>query len=403
MKQSKQENMTYLAVWVALFAAPLLGLYLRTVNDSQVSFQWAEVFLVWRKFAAFLLLFLVHNFLLAPLLVHGHKRKTYFTIVAAIVIVFAVYQCSNRPNGAPMGHRPPMERTEAQQPPFAGPRGEQEGERPPLPDEAQPWGEEPQPRPDDAQPWGDGQPPHGPERFDNKPPLFIGEHDILAVVALILMFAANIGIKGFYRSREDRKRLAELEKKNLEQQLEYLRYQINPHFFMNTLNNIHALVDIDPERAKDTILELSKMMRFVLYEGNRQTVPLTRELEFLSHYVALMQLRYTDKVSITVDKPQEVPDREVPPLLLITFVENAFKHGVSYQHPSFITISIAVSGETLTFKCLNSKAETPNQEKGGVGLQNVKQRLNLIYDNNYTLKIDDATDVYNVELTIPLL
>ena len=402
MKQSKQENLIYLAVWAALFASPLLGLYLRTVNDSRVAFQWTEVLLVWQRFAVFLLLFLVHNFLLAPLLVYSHKRKTYFTIVTAILVAFAVYQCSNRPGNGRRDHTPPMEAAERPQPPFAGPPETLEGERPPLPDDGQLWDEAARPRPDDAHPRDGEQPPRGHERLGSKPPLFFGEHDFLAVVALILMFAANIGIKGFYRSREDRKRLAELEKKNLEQQLEYLRYQINPHFFMNTLNNIHALVDIDPERAKDTILELSKMMRFVLYEGNRQTVPLTRELEFLSHYVALMQLRYTDKVSITVDKPQEVPDREVPPLLLITFVENAFKHGVSYKHPSFINISIAVSGETLTFSCRNSKAEMPNQEKGGVGLQNVKQRLNLIYENNYTLKIDDKTDVYNVELTIPL-
>ena len=159
----------------------------------------------------------------------------------------------------------------------------------------------------------------------------MGEHDILAIVVLILMFAANLGIKSYFRSRDDRKRLAELEHENLEQQLEYLRYQINPHFFMNTLNNIHALVDIDPEKAKDTILELSKMMRFVLYEGNKQSVPLVRELDFIRHYITLMQLRYTDKVRIILDLPTETPDHTLPPLILISFVENAFKHGVSYQ------------------------------------------------------------------------
>jgi len=224
------------------------------------------------------------------------------------------------------------------------------------------------------------------------------------------MFGANLGLKGWFRSRDDRQRLAELERENLEQQLEYLRYQINPHFFMNTLNNIHALVDIDPEQAKDTIVELSKMMRFVLYEGNKQRVPLSRELEFIRHYVALMQLRYTERVRIVLDLPAEVPERPVPPLVLITFIENAFKHGVSYQRESFIEVMVKVDGDRLQFSCRNSKAETtkrPNDEtappqQGGVGLANVRKRLNLLFAHDYSLHIRDDGDVYTVDLTFPL-
>ena len=375
MKQSRQENIIYLVVWGLLFAAPLLSLYVRTANDANAVFEWTEVFFVWRKFAIFLLLFLIHNFLLAPLLVHGRKRKTYFAIVAVILVGFTVYQCSSRPMRGPIGPRPPKERVEHHQPPFDEPPMGFEGKRP----------------------------PHDFERPAAVPPPIIGEHEILAIIVLILMFGANLGIKGFFRSRDDRKRLATLEKQNLEQQLEYLRYQINPHFFMNTLNNIHALVDIDPEKAKDTILELSKMMRFVLYEGNKQGVPLSSEFNFIRHYITLMQLRYTDRVRITVDLPQEVPDRQIPPLILITFIENAFKHGISYQNESFIEISGVVEDETLRFSCRNSKAEKPIEEKGGVGLDNVRKRLNLIYDKQYMLKIKSEPDIYTVELNIPLL
>ena len=173
---------------------------------------------------------------------------------------------------------------------------------------------------------------------------------------------------------------------------------------MNTLNNIHALVDIDPEKAKDTILELSKMMRFVLYEGNKEGVPLSRELDFIRHYVALMQLRYSDKVRITVDLPREVPERQVPPLVLITFIENAFKHGVSYQHESFIEIKVSVEGDRLSFSCRNSKAGKPtvDEGKGGVGLANVRKRLDLLYKDSYTLHILNETEIYTVELNIPL-
>ncbi len=380
MKQLRQENITYLVVWSLLFAAPLLSLYVRTVSDPDVTFNWVEIFIVWRKFAVYLLLFLIHNFLLAPLLIHQHRRIAYFSIVAVVTAVFAVYQCNDRPDiKGPMGDKPLMEQAERHQPPhFEESPMAFDGERPPH--------HEPRPQ----------------MKHHNAPPPIIGEHDIMSIVVLILMFGANLGIKFWFRSRDDRKRLAELERENLEQQLEYLRYQINPHFFMNTLNNIHALVDIDPEKAKGTIVELSKMMRFVLYEGNKKGVPLTREFDFIRHYVALMKLRYTEKVTITLDLPHEAPDRQIPPLILITFIENAFKHGVSYQHDSFIHIKAEISDGQLRFSCRNSKAEMPNQEKGGVGLANVKQRLRLLYDSNYTLHIQDETDVYQVELNIPL-
>ena len=390
MKQSRQENLIYLAVWGLLFAAPLLSLYVRTVNDPNIEFDWSEVFFAWRLFAVYLLLFLIHNFLLAPLLVHGGKRVVYYASVAAMLMAFTLYQCNQRPERR-NHRRPPMERVNNHQPSFAEPHAESptafDGERPPLPDDGH---------------LVKGKRPRHRDHKAGPRPIFVGERDILTIVVLVLMFGANLGIKFYYRSRDDQKRLAELEHENLEQQLEYLRYQINPHFFMNTLNNIHALVDIDPEQAKDTILELSKMMRFVLSEGNKKDVPISREFDFIRHYVALMQLRYTEKVKITLDMPQESPDRQIPPLILITFIENAFKHGISYQRESFIDINVAVEGEKLRFKCSNSKADQANEEKGGVGLDNVRKRLNLLYDNNYTLAINDTPDIYHVELVIPL-
>ena len=334
--------------------------YVRTVHDPTLTFDWTEVFLIWRKFAVFLLLFVVHNVFLAPLLVHQNRRTLYFSIVAAVLVVFTIYQCSSRPD-RPRGHRPPSHIVEGHRPP-------------PPPDK------------------------HRPEM----PPPIVGEHDILAIVVLLLMFGANLGTKYYFRSRRDHQKLLNMEKQNLEQQLEYLRYQINPHFFMNTLNNIHALVDIDPAKAQETIVELSKMMRFVLYEGDKHGVPLTRELEFIRTYIKLMQLRYTDKVRIDLDLPAEAPDKTIPPLMLIPFIENAFKHGVSYKQESFIEVKISLEDKGLHFSCRNSKADVPNQEKGGVGLANVRKRLNLLYEHNYAIRIQDNPDVYTVELTIPI-
>ena len=385
--QSRQENVIYLAVWGILFLAPLLSYYVRTANDATISFDWTEIMMVWQHFGLYLLLFVIHNFLLAPLLIHQHKRLLYFSAVAVIVVGFATWQFTHHPRRF-HDRKPPME---------------MRGDHPMMDEEHRP----PQ--------FGgsDDMPPKPYEgRHDFKPHkqqrhIMMGEREIAAVIVLVLMFAANLGIKNYIRTRSDHKRLLALEKENLEQQLEYLKYQINPHFFMNTLNNIHALVDIDPEKAKDTILELSKMMRFVLYEGDKKGVPLSREFDFIRNYITLMKLRYTDKVSIVIDLPAEVPDKQIPPLMLITFIENAFKHGISYQHPSFIDVRVTLSDPSapasrLSFTCRNSKADKPNEEKGGVGLKNVKQRLNLLYDNNYTLNIKDETAVYNVELTIPL-
>lgn len=112
---------------------------------------------------------------------------------------------------------------------------------------------------------------------------------------LLSLFGFNIGVKIFFKTEKDRMLLQQLESKNMEQQLEYLKYQITPHFFMNTLNNIHALIDINPEKAKDTLVELSKMMRYLLYEADKPLVPLQREDQFIYSYIKLMRLRFTEK------------------------------------------------------------------------------------------------------------
>jgi hypothetical protein len=386
-KQSKYENTAYAALWGLLFTAPLLTLYIRMMNDSATEFNWQEVFFVWRQLAVFLLLFLIHNFILAPLLIHRHKRWLYGLLTLCMIGLFTFYQCNSRPDM--MRQRPPMERD------FPGPKPMDEGfEHKEFKHKG--------PKHEDFEHKKFEHKDFKHKRKHDIPPVFFGQHDVIAIVILILMFGMNLGLKFYFKTRDDQKKLLRLEKENLEQQLEYLKYQINPHFFMNTLNNIHALVDIDAEKAKSTILELSKMMRFILYEGDKKGVPLTCEFDFIHNYVTLMRLRYTDKVHITVDLPTQVPDRQVPPLMLITFIENAFKHGISYQHESFIDVKTSIEGDQLHFTCRNSKAEKPNDEKGGVGLANVRKRLHLLYDNRYTLKIQDETDIYSVQLSIPL-
>ena len=389
--EHRQETIIYLALWTLLFVAPVMSFIIRTSN-SNMTFDWNEVLMVWKEYIPFFVVFLIHNHLLAPVLIYRQKRLLYLGSCLAITVIFQIYQCNHRPNFDRMGPPPPEMRMDV--------------ERPPMPPDLRDgdFGD------DD---FHDGEfrddnrrkpkPFRGPKPDDKRPPIIFGQHDIVAFIILILMLGMNLGIKLYFKQRSDHKKMDELEKQNLAQQLEYLKYQINPHFFMNTLNNIHALVDIAPEKAKATILELSKMMRFVLYEGNKPVVPLDREIAFLQNYITLMKLRYTDKVRIQVDLPDALPNKEVPPLLFITFVENAFKHGVSYQQESFIDIKIAIKEEAgLCFTCRNSRIPKEDDKHGGVGLANVKQRLELIYGENYTLDIQDKKDSYTVNLTIPL-
>jgi len=412
-KEKRSETLIYLALWAMLFMAPVMSLYIRTANDSHLSFDWNEVLMVWRQYAIFFVIFLIHNHLLAPLLVYRQKKLLYCSIVGVLVAGFVVYQCTSRPddfmNRHRMGERHKMEKRWRD-----GNKGFDDHPRPDFEDRDMKREDGPM-EPEGFRPDGERghrdfkhNGGHGPR--EHKPHMpFIGQREIIDLVILLLMLGANLGIKLYFKQRGDQKRLVDLEKQNLEQQLEYLKYQINPHFLMNTLNNIHALVDIDPELAKSTIVELSKMMRFMLYEGNKPTVPLSRELDFLDHYITLMRLRYTDRVTITVNKPDELPNCEIPPLIFITFVENAFKHGVSYQQNSFIDVSIEIVSSSpliphskLKFTCRNSRIPAEEDKHGGVGLANVKQRLELIYGKNYTLDIKDEPQEYNIQLILPL-
>ena len=378
----RKELLLYAVIWAILLVAPILSTYLHTLNNaSETTFPWDRLFEVWVQYLFFFVAFAIHNFLLAPLIVYRRRRALYITGFAALLAVFTAVQCVNRPDVRPQGPLPPIEQ-------FEGPDFRPEPHDKPL------HGIEPD------------KPLHGTEpdrpQHDRRPPVFFGQHDIVAVIIFLLMLGLNLGVKYYFRHRRDTERLAELKRENLQQQLEYLKYQINPHFLMNTLNNIHALVDIDPEQAKETIVELSKIMRFVLYEGSKQKVPLRQELIFLDNYIQLMRMRVTDHVDINVEMPQATPDREIPPLMLITFVENAFKHGVSYQQHSFIDIKISIEDNRLHFSCQNSKVPQGEDRHGGVGLQNVRRRLQLIYGNDYRLSIGNEADTYNVNLELPL-
>lgn len=273
------------------------------------------------------------------------------------------------------------------------------------------------PRPDEASDPEMGPPPGriddgGPGARMHEPRVglkhFIRGPFLPKLMMALLMIGSSLAVAVFFRARQDRLKFKELQAAQLQSELDYLKYQINPHFFMNTLNNIHALVDIDSELAKEAIISLSRLMRYVLYESNQSTVPLRKELSFIAQYIELMKIRTDDSVTLTYEEP-EAPcnsclDAGIPPMLLISFIENAFKHGISHREPSFIDIKVKCEDDRFHFHCANSNfsRDTMKAQQGGVGLDNVRKRLEIIYPGRYTLNIVPTEKEFTVDLWLPI-
>ena len=351
-KQTKQETIVYTIVWTLIFLSPIVSL-LFSHDDSLMEAVWVAHSLIeiWITLLTFFIVFLIHNHVLAPMLVKHKRLKTYLIATVTMVIVFQLAQCAHKPNGAPL-----ISVVDKEMPP------------PPMPPK--------------------GHPP-------------IDKHDLSVFIIVIMMLGSNLGVKSYFQSEEEKKYLAKLKEQSLKQELDYLRYQVNPHFFMNTLNNIHALVDIDPEQAKDSIVDMSRMMRYLLYDSDKAYVPLNQAVAFLKKHLNLMKLRYTDMVTVNLNVPKTCSENIViAPLLFLPFVENAFKHGVAIDKPSTIDIDIECKDDRLLFHCHNTKSGVKH-EYGGVGLSNVSKRLELLYGNDYSLNINDGEKEYDVLLDLP--
>ena len=224
------------------------------------------------------------------------------------------------------------------------------------------------------------------------------------ILMSLLILGMNISIKGIFRNIALEKDKRERDEAMLRSELNYLKYQINPHFFMNTLNNIHALIDIDSEEAKQTIIDFSKMMRYVLYETNEGFSFLKDDIDFMKNYVRLMKLKYTDNVKIEFTVENIKQSAKVPSLLLVGFIENAIKYGTDAQKESLITIHIECIEGSLVMNVQNScnAKRTLAPDHQGIGLVNTRKRLDLIYKDKYELKIKDENNLYNVLLKLPI-
>ena len=344
-KQALTEGLLYFVAWVFVFLIPILSGSI----FSRDPFNWNRIAIAWSVILPYFALFMIHNFVLMRRLLLGKRYLSYaLSTISVTVIIFsavALYQYLND--------------------------------------------------------------------IDINQPDLLTKGWIFSYLPVpvnlllgVFMCGLNLGVSMIYKSGRDDQEMAEMKHNIKEAELSYLKYQINPHFFMNTLNNIHALIDIDSETAKDTVIELSKMMRYVLYDAEQHSISLEKEIHFLQHYIQLMRLRYSDTVEIKVDVPEQLPmGVKIPPLIFIVFVENAFKHGVSYNSRSFIHINIELSEAYDRVICRVSNSKNPSKwnTQGGIGLDNVRKRLDLLFPKRYQLNIENTSNQYSVELNIPVL
>lgn len=193
----------------------------------------------------------------------------------------------------------------------------------------------------------------------------------------------------------------------LESELKFLKAQVNPHFLFNTLNNLYALTLKKSDKASEVVERLSGMLEYLLYEGNESFATVEKELDLLNNYISLEKIRYGDRLEIKFKLEGDINGKKIPPLLLLPFVENSFKHGASQQlEAAWIHIHLIIDDDSLKFNVVNSKKKLSQLVKeakpNGIGLRNVKKRLDLLFNNDYFLSIMELEEKYQIDLELPL-
>ena len=218
------------------------------------------------------------------------------------------------------------------------------------------------------------------------------------------MIAVALVVRYYQRNRKIQRMLQEERTKNAEAELAWLKNQINPHFLFNTLNNISSLIQIDPDTAQDVTAQLSDLLRYAMYETNKKLVPIGGEVTFMDNYIRLMKLRCNERTEVKSLFNIKDEKTEVAPLLFISLIENAFKHGVSSSRKSLIDISLCQDDDKIVFTCENTNypKTTDDRSGSGIGLENTRRRLELVYPDQYEWQQDIVDDMYKVKITIRL-
>ena len=230
--------------------------------------------------------------------------------------------------------------------------------------------------------------------------LQVGYFSFLIAALLVNMMAIGIALSIRYVMRQSEKK-----QKEVEAELAWLKNQINPHFLFNTLNNISSLTQIDADKAQDTVMQLSDLLRYAMYETNKPKVPLDGEVEFMRNYIELMKLRCNEMTTVNSQFSIANPKLEVAPMLFISLIENAFKHGMNSNAPASINISLEQKDGTLVFTSDNTNNPKPTKDRSGsgIGLENTRRRLDLLYQGRYQWEQTITPEnIYHVCITLKL-
>ncbi len=225
------------------------------------------------------------------------------------------------------------------------------------------------------------------------------------MIVVILTYALKYTLIAFITQTE----LLKLQKEKLELELNALKSQIHPHFLFNTLNNLYSLTLKNSEKASEVVLKLSDIMRYVLYQANERKVDIKKEVDFAKNYVDLQRIRYQDKYKITFETIGKFNEQKVAPLLFIDFIENAFKHGLERRfNDGFVDVKFTIDDQNISLNVINSKGQNDEDntaeeaKRKGIGLQNVRRRLDLIYGDSHHLKISETEEIFEINLSLQL-
>ena len=251
---------------------------------------------------------------------------------------------------------------------------------------------------------------------------FIAIACMTAIIVQVIFILLALGVRNIRRNRELQVAFEQQKRQSAEAELVWLKHQLNPHFLFNTLNNISSLTQIDPDEAQERIGQLSDLLRYALYDSEAEKVPLAAEMQFMENYIDLMSLRCGDRTTVGKDFAVPAEPAEIAPLLFIPLVENAFKHGVNARFPSFVRIAMRLetpdqvghddvissevekshSARKVVFRCENSLFEKQGTDHigSGIGLENMRRRLELLYPGKYTYAQSASEGCWRVEVTI---
>ncbi|GAB2796778.1 histidine kinase [Rhabdobacter roseus] len=230
---------------------------------------------------------------------------------------------------------------------------------------------------------------------------FVVQHVISTL--FIVAFISTLKLaEGWFELEANKK---EIENERLNAELRFLKAQINPHFLFNTLNNLYYLAFTQSPNTTEVIAKLSQMMRYMIHDSNHPKVPLSKEIEYMQNYISLEQLRLNNQIPIGFEVLGNPSQVLIVPFIFITFLENAFKHGVSNNFAeAWVNVRIEIEGTQCTYRVENSKLPAADAlgEKSGIGLQNLERRLQLSYPHQHELRIEDTPELYSVQLTLSL-